>query len=98
MSKLTVSTVVLIVPALLVGFLVRYAPLFVLDRGLGPVAAVVASTRFVVSDLGAELWFAVRAAALLLAGALLLGLGLYLAVPVVLLAQTQRFRVRVDGV
>lgn len=88
---LTINTVFLLLPAVVLGFLVRYVPLFLLD-GLGPVAAVVASTRLVGSHLGSELWFVVRATGLLLGGLLLLGVGLYVAVPVVLLAQTQRYR------
>lgn len=91
-ALMTINTVFLLLPAIALGFLIRYAPLFVLDGGLGPVAALVASTRFVIADLGAELWFTVRAVGLMLGGALLLGVGLYVAVPVVLLAQTQRYR------
>lgn len=93
-ALLTISTVFLVLPAIVLGFLIRYAPLFVLDQRMGPAAALVASTRFVVADLGAEIAFAARATVLLLAGLLLLGLGLYVAVPVVLLAQTHRYRAR----
>lgn len=94
-ALLTINTIFLLLPAVALGFLIRYAPLFVLDQAMGPVAALVASARFVTAELGAELWFAARATALLLVGMLLLGIGLYVAVPVVLLAQTQRYRARV---
>lgn len=93
-ALLTINTVFLLLPAIALGFLIRYAPLFVLEQGLGPVAALVASTRFVAGDFGAELWFVTKATGLLLAGLLVLGIGLYVAVPVVLLAQTQRYRMR----
>lgn len=93
-ALMTINTIVLLLPALVLGFLIRYAPLYVADRSLGPVAAVVASTRFVIADLAGELWFVVRAVLVLIAGLLLLGVGLYVAVPVVLLAQTQRYRSR----
>ncbi|RZI79335.1 MAG: hypothetical protein EOO67_20605, partial [Microbacterium sp.] len=63
---MTINTVFLLLPALVLGFLIRYAPLYVVDQGLGPVAAVVASTRFVLADLGGELWFVVRAVLALL--------------------------------
>lgn len=91
-ALLTINTVFLLLPAIALGFLIRYAPLFVLDAGLGPVAALVASARFVLADLGAEAWFCLRAVLVLLGGLLALGVGLYVAVPVVLLAQTQRYR------
>ncbi|MCX6396990.1 MAG: hypothetical protein NTV23_10930 [Propionibacteriales bacterium] len=94
---LTINTIFLLLPAVVVGFLIRYAPLFVLDDGLGPVQAAFASARFVIADLGAEAGFVLRALLVLLAGAALLGLGLFLAVPVVLLAQTQRYRERLPA-
>lgn len=93
-ALLTINTIFLVLPAIALGFLIRYAPLYVVDQGLSPVAALVASSRFVAGDLGGELWFVARALLVLLAGLFLLGIGLYVAVPVVLLAQAQRYRIR----
>lgn len=93
-ALLTINTIFLVLPAVLLGFLIRYAPLFILDQGLRPVAALVASTRFVAGNLGAEAVFAAKAVLALLAGLAALGIGLYVAVPVVLLAQAQRYRAR----
>lgn len=89
---MTLSAAFLLVPALVVAFLTRYALLFVLDQGQRPWTAVVSSTRFVATHLRAELGFVLRAGALLLGAALPLGLGLVAAVPVVLVAQTQRYQ------
>ncbi|MFL6158931.1 MAG: hypothetical protein ACJ72D_22815 [Marmoricola sp.] len=96
-ALLTINTIVLLVPGLVFAFLSRYALLFVVDQGHGTLEAVVESTRLVTSDLASELGFAVRSFAVLLLGLLLLGIGLYVAVPVVMLAQAQRFRARVPA-
>lgn len=94
---ITVSAAFLLVPALVVGFLTRYALLFVLDQEQSPWAAVVSSARLVTSRLRSELGFVLRAGALLIAATLLLGVGLVVAVPVVLVAQVQRYQVDADG-
>ncbi|MET3961960.1 putative membrane protein [Marmoricola sp. OAE513] len=92
-TLLTVSTVFLVLPVLVLGFFARYALLFVIEQGQSPFAALASSCKLVAADLVGELGFVLRAAAALLLGALLLGVGLYVVVPVVLLAQVQRFRV-----
>ncbi|MCZ4499441.1 MAG: hypothetical protein JWQ74_1994 [Marmoricola sp.] len=92
---LAVATVFLVVPALVIAFATRYTLLFVLDQDLGPVAAVAASVRLVATDLAAEAGFAMLAFLALVAGVLALGVGAYVAVPVVLIAQAARYRCRV---
>jgi uncharacterized membrane protein len=91
-ALLTVATLLLVVPALVLGFFTRYALLAVVDRGVGPLAAVGASFELVGSRLASELGFVVRAAGALLLGLLAVVVGLYVAVPVVLLAQAARYR------
>lgn len=90
---LGINTIFLVLPAIVLGFLIRYTPLFVIDQEMGPRQALLASTRFVTSNLRSELWFVTRAVGLLLGALVLGGVGLFAAVPVVLLAQTQRYRV-----
>jgi uncharacterized membrane protein len=90
-AALSLGAAFLILPALVIGFLTRYALAFALD-GFTPWAAIRASVRLVNGDLGSELWFCVRAVGVLLLGTVLLGVGLYAAVPVVLIAQTGRYR------
>lgn len=92
---LAVATLFCFVPGLVLAFFTRYALLFVTDQRLGPVAAVLASTRFVAADLAGELRFAGLAFGTLVLGVLALGVGAYVAVPVVLLAQAGRYRARV---
>ena len=94
-ALLTVGTLLLVLPGILLAFLTRYAMTYVVDQGLGPVAAIAASTRLVLSDLPRELAFALAALLVLVLGLLALEIGLLLAVPLVLLAQTIRYRSRV---
>lgn len=91
-ALLTVSTLFLVIPGIVVAFLTRYAMTFVVD-GLGTWAAIGASVRLVGARLLPEAGFALAALLVLLLGLLLLGVGLLVAVPLVLLAQTQRYRV-----
>lgn len=92
-ALLTVSTVFLVLPVVVLGFFSRYALLFVIEQRQAPFEALASSCKLVVADLAGELGFVLRSVGVLLLGALLLGVGLYVAVPVVLLAQVQRFRV-----
>lgn len=89
---LTLGTVLLVVPGIVAAFLTRYAMTFVVDRGLGTWAAIAASSRLVLKNLVGEVGFALGALGVLLLGLLALEIGLLLAVPLVLLAQTYRYR------
>ncbi len=91
-TAMTLAAVFLVLPAIVLMFLTRYALLFVVDRDLNPFEAVVASVRLVAHRFASELGFAVRSVLLMLLGAIACGLGLYLAVPVVLAAQAIRYR------
>lgn len=91
-TAMTVATVFLVLPAVVLMFLTRYALLFVVDRDLNPFEAVVASVQLVAGRFAGELGFAVRSVLLMLLGAIACGIGLYLAVPVVLAAQALRYR------
>ncbi len=94
-TALTVATVFLVVPGIVLMFLTRYALLFVVDQDLNPFEAVVASVQLAAGRFTSELGFAVRSVLLMLAGAVACGIGLYLAVPVVLAAQALRYREQV---
>lgn len=89
---LTVGTVFFVLPGILAAFLTRYAMTFVVDRGLGTRAAIAASVRLVGRNVVREVGFAAAALGVLLLGLLALEVGLLLAVPLVLLAQTHRYR------
>ena len=89
---LTAGTVLLVLPGIVAAFLTRYAMTFVVDHGLGTWAAIAASTRLVGRNLVREAGFALAALGVLLLGLLALEIGLLIAVPLVLLAQTYRYR------
>jgi len=91
-ALLTVGTLFFVLPGILIAFLTRYAMTFVVDRDLGVWAAIGASTRLVVSRLPGEIGFAVAALLVLVIGLAALEIGLLLAVPLVLLAQSYRYR------
>lgn len=91
-ASLTVATLFFLLPGLVLAFFTRYAMLFLVDRPSGPVAAISASVRLVAAQLRTEVGFATRSFGLLVVGALALGIGLYAAVPVVLLGQVVRYR------
>ena len=91
-ALLTVGTLLLVLPGVVLAFLTRYTMTFVVDQGLGTGAALVASTRLVLRHPVREVGFALAALGVLLLGLLALVVGLLLAVPLALLAQTVRYR------
>lgn len=91
-AMLTMAAVFLVLPAIVLAFFTRYALLFVVDAGLNPLAAVAASFGLVTRRLRSEVGFAVRSLLVLLLGVLACGVGLFVAVPVVLIAQALRYR------
>ncbi|RNL60731.1 hypothetical protein EFK50_20720 [Nocardioides marmoriginsengisoli] len=91
-AALTIGTLVMLVPGLVIGFFTRYALLFAVDRELGVLAAIGASFAFCGTRLLSEAGFVLRASGVLLLGLLCLGAGLFVAIPVVLIAQTLRYR------
>jgi len=91
-AMLTMASVFLVLPAIVLAFFSRYALLFVVDTGLNPIAAIVASFQLVSRRFASELGFAVRSLLVMLLGVLACGIGLYVAVPVVLIAQGLRYR------
>jgi uncharacterized membrane protein len=88
---LTVGTLVLVLPGLILAFFTRYAIAFAAD-GASAFAAIVASFKLVATRPGSELGFAFRSVVVLLLGIAVLGIGLYVAIPVVLAAQVVRYR------
>ncbi len=91
-ALLTVATLFLVLPGIVLAFFTRYTVLFVVDAGLDPLAAVAASVGLVARRLGSELGFVILSSLVLLLGLLACGIGLFLAVPVVLVAQALRYR------
>jgi uncharacterized membrane protein len=79
-------------PGLAVAFLTQWSLYFVIDRGLGPGAAIRASVDLVTSRLTESLVWFVVGGLVVAAGAALCGVGLLVALPVVLLGGAYTYR------
>lgn len=80
-------------PGLVFMFLSSYTMLFVVDKNLGALDALKASISFTTSHLGETILFFLLSAVVTVVGAILCGVGLLVAYPVVLVAQAYTFRV-----
>lgn len=94
-AAITLGLVACVLPGILIAFLTRYATVSAVDRGTGALASVKVSVDLVMADLRSESGFVVRSSLLLLGGLVSLVVGLFAAIPVVLLAQAERYRARV---
>ncbi|MEI2779010.1 MAG: hypothetical protein V9G19_24195 [Tetrasphaera sp.] len=80
-------------PSLAVVYFGQFALHFMLDRGAGVVGACTGSARLVARNAAKVALFDLLATAAVLAGTLAFGLGAFVAVPVVIIAQAHTFRV-----
>jgi uncharacterized membrane protein len=80
------------VGALVVQFFLAYTFLFLIDQGLAPFDAIKASFSFVKDNLGQLLLFYLASVGAYIVGALLCGIGLIVAVPVVIIATTYTYK------
>ncbi len=87
-----IGTLLCYLPGLVVGFLTSYTMFFVVDRGMAPVDAVKASVSFVMANLSNTLVFYLLGVVVIIAGAILCGVGLLAAIPIVLLGAAYTFR------
>lgn len=92
-SALTfVGTLLCYVPGLIVGFLTVFAMFYVVDKDMEPVEAIKASVNLTTSKLGDTVIFYLLGIVVLVVGAILCGIGLLAAVPVVLGGAAYTFR------
>ena len=87
-----IGTLLCYLPGLVVGFLTSYTMFFVVDRAMAPVDAVKASISFVVANLSNTLVYYLLGVLVVIAGAILCGVGLLAAVPIVILGAAYTFR------
>lgn len=88
----SIGTALCVLPGLVVGYLAMFTLYFVVDRGMAPVEAIAASFRFVSSHVADTLVFYILVILVVIAGALLCGVGLLAAAPIALLASAYTFR------
>ncbi|WP_148573358.1 hypothetical protein [Nocardioides caldifontis] len=79
-------------PGLIWQFVTMYTMYFVIDRRLAPVDAIKASIQLTTQNLGPTLLFFLLAIVVGFVGALLCGIGLLVAVPVIVLGQAYTYR------
>ena len=84
------------VPGLIVGFLMMFTLLFIVDKQMQAIDAIKASIKLVVDNLGNTILFYLLAIVVTLVGACLCGIGLLVAYPVVLVAYAYTYR-RLQG-
>jgi uncharacterized membrane protein len=80
------------VGSIIVGFLTMFTMFFVVDKDMAPVDAIKASFALTTSRLGETVVFYILAVLVVIAGAILCGVGLLAAVPVALLGAAYTFR------
>ncbi|MBC7303820.1 MAG: hypothetical protein H5T78_23100 [Nocardia sp.] len=93
---LLASTLCLL-PGIVVGFLCMFSMHFVIDQDYGPVEAIKASAQLVLANLWAALLLAMTVTLVTIVGALLCGLGLFVAGPVSVIAVTYAYRMLTAG-
>src|SRR4051794_16170659 len=80
-----IATILCYLPGVLIGFLTSYTLFFIVDQELEAAEAIQASVKLVWHNFGHALLYFILAAIVLAVGALLFGVGLLVAGPVVLL-------------
>lgn len=88
----TIGLILCVLPGIAVWFFTFYTLYFVIDQDLPAVEAIKASVEFVKDNAGQLVVFFLAALAAYVVGALLCGLGLLVAIPVVVVAQAYTFR------
>jgi uncharacterized membrane protein len=87
-----IGTLLCYLPGLVVGFLTSYTMFFVVDRNMAPMDAVKASVSFVTGNLGQTLVYYLLAFLVVIAGAILCGVGLLAAIPIAIIGAAYTFR------
>jgi len=87
-----IGFVMLFLPGLAVMFFTAFTLYFIIDKGMPAIEAIKASVSFVLANAGTLIVFFLACIAAYIVGALLCGVGLLVAIPVVVLAQAYAFR------
>jgi hypothetical protein len=87
-----IGTMLCYLPGLVVGFLMSYTIFFVVDRNMEPMDAIKASISFTTGHLGQTVVYYLLAILVVIAGAILCGVGLLAAVPIAVLGAAYTYR------
>jgi uncharacterized membrane protein len=88
-----IGTFLFYLPGFIVGILTAFAMYFVVDKGLDGMGAIKAGVDFLMGNIGNLIVFYILAAVCVIVGAILCGVGLLVAIPVVLAGAAYTFRV-----
>ena len=80
------------IPGIIVLFLTQFSMFFVVDKRLQPIEAIRASIKLVTDNLGVVLLFYLLSAVVYIVGFCLVCVGLFVAVPVIIIAQAFLYR------
>ena len=92
-----IGFILLIIPGIIAAFLLMFTQMFVIDRNEAPVAALNSSFRATSANVGPLVLLFIALIGLNIVGAILLGIGLLVTVPVSVIALTYAYRVTVGG-
>ena len=87
-----IGIVLCVLPGLAVMFFTAFTLYFIIDKGMSAIDAIKASASFVMANAGTLIVFFLACIAAYIVGALLCGVGLLVAIPVVVIAQAYAFR------
>jgi uncharacterized membrane protein len=87
-----VGTLLCYVPGIIVGVLTGFAMYFVVDKDLSPIDAIQASVKFVTGHFGDLVLFYVLSVVVIIVGLIACLIGVFAAIPVVLIAASYTFR------
>jgi uncharacterized membrane protein len=87
-----IGFVLCILPGIAVMFFTAFTLYFIIDKGMSAIDAIKASVSFVMANAGTLIVFFLACIAAYIVGALLCGVGLLVAIPVVVIAQAYAFR------
>jgi len=92
-----VGTLLCYLPGLLFSIATAYSLYFLVDNDVEPIDSIKKSVRFVFDNIGQLILLFLASIAALIVGAILCGIGLLVAIPVVLLANAYAFRTLTGG-
>ncbi len=91
-AGIMVGYVLCIVPAIIFAFLTQYALYFLIDKNLSPMDSIKASVNLVKDNLGTTVIWYLVSALIIFVGELLCGVGLLVAIPVVLVGTAYTYK------
>ncbi|WP_018158092.1 hypothetical protein [Demetria terragena] len=89
---ITIGLVLCVIPGLIAAVLTMFSLHFVIDKGMSPIDAIKASVSLVKNNLGSVVIFALLSLVAFIVGALLCGIGLLVAYPVVYIGMAYTYR------